>query len=60
MVFSHGFKNHQWYFTHGMLKSELKIKRGKINYYLIKVVTFQMNMTFHVRLMVKYKWRRGL
>jgi hypothetical protein len=47
-----------------MLKSELKIKRGGggggINNYLIKVVTFQMSMNFHVNLMVKYKWKRWI
>jgi hypothetical protein len=59
-VKAHMDLNPWWYFTHGMLKSELKIKRGKINRYLIKVMSFQMNMTFHVELMVKYKRRRGL
>jgi hypothetical protein len=33
-------------FTHGKVKSELKIKKGKINYYLIKVVTFQEEHDF--------------
>jgi hypothetical protein len=44
-----------------MIKRDLKIKKGgKINYYLIKVVTFQMNMNFHVKIMVKCKWRTRL
>jgi hypothetical protein len=45
-----------WY-AKKLIKSK---KRGKTNYYLIKFVFFQMNITFHVNIMVKYKWRRGL
>ena len=33
-------------FTHGKVKSELKFKKGKINYYLIKVMTFQEEHEF--------------
>jgi hypothetical protein len=55
MVFAHEF------ITHGRLKSELKNKKGgSLIIYLIKVMSFQMNMIFHVDLMVKYKWRRGM
>jgi hypothetical protein len=49
------------FFTHGMLKNKLKNKKdGKIIIHLVKVMSFRMNMNFHIELMVKYKRRRGL